>query len=89
MSFVQRTSTTLRNVPKVTAGKRLLQSTASKASDDGNLKPFTDIPGPKALPKLGNWWRYLLGKQIYFIPTSITSRVANSFEFQQSKFNEC
>lgn len=62
MSFVQRTSTTLRNVPKVTAGKRLLQSTASKASDDGNLKPFTDIPGPKALPKLGNWWRYLLGE---------------------------
>ena len=30
-------------------------------TDVDKLKLFTDIPGPKALPKLGNWWRYLLG----------------------------
>lgn len=58
MSFLQRT--TLRKVSTET-WKRLFHSTGSKASRDGKLKPFTDIPGPKPLPKLGNWWRYLLG----------------------------
>ncbi|XP_025833179.1 probable cytochrome P450 49a1 [Agrilus planipennis] len=35
------------------------QEAASKPDNWDNAKPFSEIPGPKPLPLLGNMWRFI------------------------------
>lgn len=45
-----------------------IATTENETTKRSNIRPYTDIPGPKGLPIIGNSWRFapIIGK-IYFL----------------------
>jgi hypothetical protein len=67
---VQKVSTQKINIQKFTKSNQTFACVCS-FNDDKTAKPYSQVPGPKGLPFIGNSWRFapLIGKSlVYKIP---------------------